>query len=172
MHAILWDSESCDFNKDKYDTRNALCLWNPACGFRTDLHFANVPNEPIPTYGHSWPPPQCSFTMDYRGSGKKQRNWNLRPICNPTRCISAGRGVVCHRGVSDGSDGACPLWPSHFARTEMFFADGSHLSYRRVLLNELQSLLVMTMLPKSYRVLAWLVFMHYDPSRAIIRNKM
>jgi len=23
-----------------------------ACGFRTDLHFADVPNEPIPTYGH------------------------------------------------------------------------------------------------------------------------
>jgi len=28
-----------------------------ACGFRTDFHFADVPNEPIPTYGHSWP--QC-----------------------------------------------------------------------------------------------------------------
>jgi len=23
------------------------------CGFRTDLHFAHVPNEPITTYGHS-----------------------------------------------------------------------------------------------------------------------
>jgi len=27
------------------------------CGFQTDLHFAHVPNEPIPPYGHSWP--QC-----------------------------------------------------------------------------------------------------------------
>jgi len=29
MHAILWGSESCDCNKDEYDRRNALCLWNP-----------------------------------------------------------------------------------------------------------------------------------------------
>jgi len=55
MHAILWGSESCDGNKAEYDRRNALCLYNPVCGFRTDLHFAYVPNEPIPTYGHSWP---------------------------------------------------------------------------------------------------------------------
>ena len=25
------------------------------CGFRTDLDFSDVPNEPIPMYGHSWP---------------------------------------------------------------------------------------------------------------------
>jgi len=55
MHAILWCSESCDSNKDEYDRRNALCLWNLASGFRTDIHFADVPNEPIPMYGHSWP---------------------------------------------------------------------------------------------------------------------
>jgi len=172
MHAILWGSESCDCNKDEYDIQNALCLWNPACGFRTDLHFANVPNKPIPTYRHSWPLPQCSFAMEYRESGKKRRNWNRRPICNPTRCICAGRWVVCHRGVSDGTDGAWPLWPRHSAWTQMFFADGSYLSYRRVLLDELQSLLLMTLLPKSYRVLAWLVLKHYAPSRAIVRNKM
>jgi len=29
MYAILWGSKSCDFNKDEYDRRNALCLWNP-----------------------------------------------------------------------------------------------------------------------------------------------
>ena len=55
MLALISGSESCDCNEDEYDRRNALCLWNPACGFRTDLHFADVPNEPIPTYGHSWP---------------------------------------------------------------------------------------------------------------------
>jgi len=38
--------------------------------------------------------------------------------------IGAGRGVVCHRGVSDGSDGVRPLRRSHSARTEMSFADG------------------------------------------------
>jgi len=55
MHAIIWGSESWESNKDEYDRRNALCLWNPACSFRTDLHFADVPNERIPMYGHSWP---------------------------------------------------------------------------------------------------------------------
>ena len=25
------------------------------CGFRTDLHFVDVPNQSILTYGHSWP---------------------------------------------------------------------------------------------------------------------
>jgi len=55
MHAILWDSESCDWNKDEYDERNALCLRNTACGFWSDWHIADVPNEPIPMYDHSWP---------------------------------------------------------------------------------------------------------------------
>jgi len=55
MHAISWSSESCDCNKDEYDRRNALGWWNPACGFWTDSHFADVPIEPSPTYGHSWP---------------------------------------------------------------------------------------------------------------------
>ena len=45
-------------------------------------------------------------------------------MCNATRGIDAGRRVIRHRGVSDGSDGARPLWQSHSAQTEMFFADG------------------------------------------------
>jgi len=53
MHALLWGSKSCDCNRDKYDRRNALCLWNTACGFQTDLLFADVPNEPIPKYSIS-----------------------------------------------------------------------------------------------------------------------
>ena len=47
-------------------------------------------------------------------------------MCNVTRGIDAGCGVIRHRGVSDGSDGARPLWRSHSARTEMFFADVPH----------------------------------------------
>jgi len=35
----------------------------------------------------------------------------------------AGHRVICPRGVSDGSDGARPLWRSHSALTEMFFAN-------------------------------------------------
>jgi len=54
---------------------------------------------------------------------KKRRNCNRRAMCNATRGIDAGPGVICHRGVSEGSDGARPLWRSHSARTEMFFAD-------------------------------------------------
>jgi len=53
---------------------------------------------------------------------KKRRNCDRRVMCNTTRGIDAGGGVICYRGVSDGSDGARPLWRSHSARTEMFFA--------------------------------------------------
>ena len=56
-------------------------------------------------------------------SEKKRRNGDRRAIWNATRGISAGSGVICHRGVSDGSDRARPLCRSHSARTEMFFAD-------------------------------------------------
>jgi len=34
-------------------------------------------------------------------------------------------GVICHQGVSDGSDGARPLRLSHSAWTEIFFADAA-----------------------------------------------
>jgi len=37
--------------------------------------------------------------------------------------LDARRGVIRQRGVSDNSDGACPLWRSQSARTEMFLAD-------------------------------------------------
>jgi len=83
-----------------------------------------VANEPIPTYGHSWPStPECSFKIGDRQSEKKQWNCDGRAICNETRGIGAGRGVSRHRDVSDGSDGPRPLWRSHSTRTEIFFAD-------------------------------------------------
>jgi len=65
----------------------------------------------------------------YRQSEKKRRNCDWRVICNATRCIGAGRGVVCHWGVSDGSDGARPLWQSHSGRTEMYFADEQNVQW-------------------------------------------
>jgi hypothetical protein len=40
-----------------------------------------------------------------------------------TPLIEARWGVICHQGVSDGSDGALPLRLSHSTRTEIFFAD-------------------------------------------------
>jgi hypothetical protein len=67
--------------------------------------------------------PECLFKIGDRQSEKKQRNGDRRAICNSTRGIDAGRGVIRHRGVSDGSDGARPLWRSQSAQTEMFFAD-------------------------------------------------
>ena len=83
-----------------------------------------MPNEPIPTYGHSWPsPPECSSEIGDRQSEKKRWNCDGRAICNATHSIDAGHGVRRHRGVSDGSDRARPLWWSHSARTELFFAD-------------------------------------------------
>jgi len=49
------------------------------------------------------------FNIGDRQSEKKRRNGGRRAICNATRGIDAGRGVICHRGVSDSSDGARPL---------------------------------------------------------------
>jgi len=67
--------------------------------------------------------PECIFKIGDQQSEKKLRNCDRRAICNATRGIDAGHGVIRHRGISDGSDGARPLWRSHSARTEMFFAD-------------------------------------------------
>jgi len=53
--------------------------------------------------------PECLFTIGDRQSEKKRRNGNQRAICDATRGLDAGRGVVRHRGFSDGSDGARPL---------------------------------------------------------------
>jgi len=89
----------------------------------TKIHFADVPNEPIPTYSHSWLP-QCSITIGYQQSEQKWWNCDRRAICNVTRHMGPRSGVICHRGVSDASNGARPLWPSHPGLTEMFFADG------------------------------------------------
>jgi hypothetical protein len=67
--------------------------------------------------------PGCLVKVGERQSEKKRRNGDRRAICNSTRGIDVGRGVIRHRGVSDGSDGARPLWRSQSAQTEMFFAD-------------------------------------------------
>jgi hypothetical protein len=83
-----------------------------------------VPNETISTYGQSWPsPPECSFKIGDQQSEKKRWSSDRRAICNATRGIKAAHGVIRHRGVSDGSDGARLLWQSHSAQTELFFAD-------------------------------------------------
>jgi len=65
----------------------------------------------------------CLIKIGDQQNKKKQRNSNRRAKCNATRGIDAGRGVICHWGVPDGSDGVRLLLCSHSARTEMFFAD-------------------------------------------------
>jgi len=67
--------------------------------------------------------PEWSFKIGDRQNAKRQRNSDWRAIYNATRCVDAGRAGIRHRGVSDRSDGARPLWRSHSARTEYFFAD-------------------------------------------------
>jgi len=67
--------------------------------------------------------PDCLFKIRDWQREKKRRNNNRRSICNATRGIEAGLGVIRLRGVSDVSDGAPPLRRSHSAWTEMFFAD-------------------------------------------------
>jgi len=74
--------------------------------------------------------PGCVFKIRDWQSEKKWQNGDRRAICNATRCIDARRRVHRHQGVSNGSDGARPLWRSHSARTEMFFADGKRSSRR------------------------------------------
>jgi len=66
------------------------------------------------------------FKIGDRLSEKKRQNGNGRAICDATRGLEAGGGAICHRGVSDGSDGARPHSWSHSARREMFFADDEH----------------------------------------------
>ena len=89
-----------------------------------------VPNEPIPTYGHSSPStPECSFQIGDQQSEKKWWNCNGRVICNEIRGIDAGRRVSCHWDVSGGSDGPRPIWRSLSAQTELYFADVSCILY-------------------------------------------
>ena len=66
----------------------------------------------------------CLFEIRDQQSEKKGWNVDRRAICNARCSFDARRGVIRHRGGSDGSDRAHPLWPSHSARTEMYFANG------------------------------------------------
>jgi len=92
-------------------------------------HHITIPMQAGTQWTHSevWSQlattPECSFEIGDRQCEKKQWNCHQRAICNVTRGIDAGRGVIPYRGVYDGSDAARPLWRSPSARTEMFFAD-------------------------------------------------
>jgi hypothetical protein len=98
--------------------RGSLCIAIPmqAC---TQWTHSNVWSQLATT-------PECFFKVGGRQSEKKRRNGDRKAICNSTHGIDAGCGVICHRGVSDGSDGARLLWRSQSAQTEMCFADGGY----------------------------------------------
>jgi hypothetical protein len=66
---------------------------------------------------------ECLFKLGDRHSEKKRRNHVRSAICNTMRGIDSRRGGIHHWGVSDGSDGARPLWRRYSARTEISFAD-------------------------------------------------
>jgi len=68
-------------------------------------------------------PPSMQVRSGARENALDESGSTLRAVCNVTGGIGTGRGVICHRGVSDGSDGASPHWPRHAAWTEMLFAD-------------------------------------------------
>jgi hypothetical protein len=83
-----------------------------------------LPNELIPTYGHSWiSTPDCPSKIVDPQSEKKWWICDERAICNAMRGIDARHRVSRHRYVSDGSDRPHPLWRSHSAQMELFFAD-------------------------------------------------
>jgi len=73
---------------------------------------------------------ECVFRIDQQ-SEKKRRNGDQRVIRNMTHGIHAGRRVIHHWGVSEGSDGARPLSRSHSAQTEMFSVDAQWLVIHR-----------------------------------------
>jgi hypothetical protein len=60
------------------------------------------------------PTPECLFKIGDRQSEKNRWNSDWRAICNATRGIETGCGVIRHRGVSDGSDGAIPPGRKYF----------------------------------------------------------
>jgi len=67
--------------------------------------------------------PECLFQIGDRQSEKKWGNGDRWAICNAMVGIDAGRGVIRHWGVSDGSARARPLRRSHSARTNRLSAD-------------------------------------------------
>jgi len=109
----------------------AWCRRNARRDFCSVTHCNAIPMQVCTQWTHSdvWSQlpttPQCLFKIGDRQSEKKRRHGDRRAICDATRGLDAGHGVIRHRGVSDGSDGARRLWRSHSAWTEMFFADGS-----------------------------------------------
>jgi len=106
----------------------AIPSYNAMMSFYSGVYIA-IPMQACTEWTHSdvWSQLattiECLFKIWDRWSEKKHRNGDRRAVCNATRGIDDGRGVICHRGVSDGSDGVSPLWWSHSAQTEMFFAD-------------------------------------------------
>jgi len=69
------------------------------------------------------PTPECSFNMGDWQSERNQWSCDWRAECNTMHGIDTGRGVICHKGFSDGCDGAHPLWHSDYAWTEMYFSE-------------------------------------------------
>jgi len=97
--------------------------------FHNVTHCIPIPMQARTQWTHSdvWlqlaTTPECLFKIGDRQSEKKRRIPDRRAICNATCGFEAGGGDICHRGVSDRSDGARPLWWSHPTRMEIFFAD-------------------------------------------------
>jgi len=83
--------------------------------------------------------PEWSFKIGDRQNEKKRWNPDQRAIWNATCWIDAGRGVIRHWGVSDSSDGARPLWRSHSAGTEIFFADAELTASTWLILQTVQT---------------------------------
>jgi len=67
--------------------------------------------------------PECLFEKGDRQSEKKRRNSDRKVIGHVTHGIDAGRVVIHHCSVSEGSEWARPFWRSDCARTKMGFAD-------------------------------------------------
>ena len=131
IHTIAWILTAREYHisSPSFYTPRAECRRNARRDFRSVAYCIAIPMQVCIQWTDSdvWSllatRPECLFKKGDRQSEKKQWNGDRRVICNAKRGIDAGRRVIRHRGVSDGSDGAHPMWRSHSARTEMFFAD-------------------------------------------------
>jgi len=115
-----WRRDNCILHASRRNARRDF--WNIT-------HRIAIPMQPRTQWTHSdaWlqlaPTLQCSFKIGDRQSDKKWCDSDCRAICNARHGIQVGCGVIRHQGVSDDSDGVCPLWRSHSAQTEILFPE-------------------------------------------------
>jgi len=100
--------------RDLHSVTHRIAIPMQAC---TQLTDSDVWSELAKT-------PEWSLKIGDQQNVKNCWNSDQRVIRNVTHWVDARRGVIRHRGVSDGSNGARPLWRSPFGGKAKYYADG------------------------------------------------